>query len=107
VNAPKVDFVSFVSSLAAGAAAALRQAEDLRSGKVQPQEESDGAGGTVPGKREEQVQGALAVARQLVDTLVMLEEKTRGNLSDAESEVIRTSLTSLRIAYVRAASPQN
>jgi hypothetical protein len=107
VSAPKVEFVGFVSSLAAGAAAALQQAEALRSGKVSPEDAGEGGGDASHGKVEEQVQGALAVARQLVDTLVMLEEKTRGNLSPQEEEVVRNSLTSLRIAYVKAASPKN
>jgi hypothetical protein len=106
VNAPKVDFPSFVSSLAAGAAAALNQAEQLRGGAA-PRSESGEEQELSPQQRDEQVQGALVVARQLIDTLVMLEEKTSGNLSVGEQEVLRTSLTGLRISYVRAASPRS
>jgi len=106
VNAPKVDFQNFVSSLAAGAAAALNQAEQWRSGAAPPAE-SGTEQALSPQQREEQVQGALGVARQLIDTLVMLEEKTRGNLSAGEQDVLRASLASLRISYVKAASPRS
>ena len=104
MSTPRVDFQSFISSLAAGAAAALNQADQVRSGTAPPDESAEGMELT-PQQREQQVQGALAVARQLIDTLVLLEEKTRGNLSAGEQEVLRTSLTGLRISYVRTASP--
>jgi len=106
VNVPRVDFQNFVSSLAAGAAAALNQVEQLRSGAAPPVE-SGTEEALSPQQREEQVQGALAVARQLIDTLVMLDEKTRGNLSAGELEVLRSGLASLRISYVKAASPRS
>lgn len=106
MGVPKVDFQSFVSSLAAGAVAALNQAEQMRSGAAPPSESGDEKELT-PQEREERVQGALAMARQLIDTLVMLEEKTRGNLSTVEQETLRTSLTGLRISYVRTASPRS
>lgn len=39
------------------------------------------------------------VARHLIDTIAMLEEKTRGNLDTAEAELLSRSLTALRIEY--------
>lgn len=106
MKVPRVDFQSFVSSLAAGAAAALNQAEQVRNGAASAVESGEGQERS-PQQREEQVQGALAVARQLIDTLVMLEEKTSGNLSAGEQEALRSALTGLRISYVRAAAPRS
>lgn len=42
----------------------------------------------------------LAVARFLIDTLAMLEEKTRGNRSQEEELYMQGVLTNLRMAYV-------
>lgn len=42
----------------------------------------------------------LAVARQHIDILGMLEEKTRGNLTPEESELISKMLYTLRIGFV-------
>ncbi len=106
MNGQRVDFTSFVASLGAGAAAALQQVDDLRKGTAA----SDGAEGQSPPNPqqvEEQVQTALAAARQLIDTLTLLEEKTEGNLTSAELETLRNTLTHLRVAYVKTATPGN
>jgi hypothetical protein len=42
----------------------------------------------------------LAVARQMIDWLAILEQKTRGNLSFEESDLISRVLYELRLAYV-------
>jgi hypothetical protein len=42
----------------------------------------------------------LAVARFLIDTLAMLEEKTRGNRTPEEELYMQGVLTNLRMAYV-------
>lgn len=42
----------------------------------------------------------LAVARFLIDTLAMLEEKTRGNRTQEEELYMQGVLTNLRMAYV-------
>lgn len=47
----------------------------------------------------------LAAARGMVDTVEMLESKTRGNLSDQEQLMVRSVLTELRMAVVRAETP--
>ena len=44
----------------------------------------------------------LEMARQTIDILVMLEEKTKGNLTDAESELLTSILYQLRVAFVDA-----
>jgi hypothetical protein len=46
----------------------------------------------------------LASARGMVDTIEMLEVKTRGNLSAEEERMLRSVLTELRMAVVRAES---
>jgi len=42
----------------------------------------------------------LALGKALVDQLGMIREKTRGNLTAAEEELLDTTLSGLRIAYV-------
>jgi hypothetical protein len=44
----------------------------------------------------------LALARQTIDTLEMLEEKTRGNLEQAERELVQGLLYELRLRFVAA-----
>lgn len=100
-----VEFASFVASVAAGAAGALAQVEDLRAGTTPAGSEANET--PSPQDLREQADAALAAARQLIDTLVMLEEKTAGNLTPEESEALRASLTNLRISYVRIATPTN
>ncbi len=43
----------------------------------------------------------LQAARFIIDTLVMLEEKTAGNRSADEDQYMRGVLTNLRMAYVK------
>jgi hypothetical protein len=43
-------------------------------------------------------------ARMWIDQLDMLEQKTRGNLDQHESQMLRESLTALRMAFVDAAN---
>ena len=44
----------------------------------------------------------LAVARQTIDMIELLEEKTRGNLSPDEATLLRNLLTDLRMRFVEA-----
>jgi len=44
----------------------------------------------------------LETARHLIDVLGMLEQKTRGNLDEAESKLIGSLTYDLRVAYVDA-----
>ena len=45
----------------------------------------------------------LAVARQGIDLLGMLDEKTRGNLTSDEARLLGALLADLRLGYVKAA----
>jgi hypothetical protein len=42
----------------------------------------------------------LAIARQMIDWLGVLESKTRGNLSFEETDLLSRALYELRLAYV-------
>ena len=43
----------------------------------------------------------LPIGKQTIDILAMLEEKTRGNLSEDEAQMLKTILYELRMLYVR------
>ena len=93
-----VEFTAFTASVAATAVATLNHVEGL----LEPKEPSaEGAEPPSPEEKRAQVQRGLDTASQLIDTLVMLEEKTKGNLADAERQFLERSLTDLRVAYVR------
>jgi hypothetical protein len=44
----------------------------------------------------------LPLAHHTIDTLEMLQTKTRGNLSDEESKLLQSVLYELRMSYVKA-----
>jgi hypothetical protein len=50
---------------------------------------------------QEEVQVDLQAARQMIDIVTMLEEKTRGNLTAEESEYLEAHLGDLKLAFVR------
>ena len=43
----------------------------------------------------------LPMAKQTIDMLGMIEEKTKGNLTDDEAHMLKNILYELRIIYVR------
>lgn len=45
----------------------------------------------------------LALAKHHIDTLTMLEEKTRGNLTEEEKKLLDQALYEVRMLYVRVA----
>jgi hypothetical protein len=45
----------------------------------------------------------LVIAKQIIDTLGMLQEKTKGNLDHDEENLLRTVLYDLRMRYVQKA----
>lgn len=76
---PEIDFVSFVMSLAASALLHMGEHEDGTSGgPVNP-----------------------PLAKQTIDIIGMLREKTRGNLTAEEDHIIETALYDLRIRYLQ------
>lgn len=52
---------------------------------------------------ESESQKDLAGARQTIDLIAMLGEKTRGNLTDQENKILSETLFQLRMAYVESA----
>ena len=80
-NLPAVDFHTFVLSLGSSALLHLGELEHPDVGA--PQKD-------------------LPLAKHTIDILVMLEEKTRGNLTQAEEKLIGSLLYDLRLRYVEA-----
>jgi hypothetical protein len=78
---PPLDFSTFILSLASTAMVHL---------------------GQLPGPESEGVKRDLPAAKQAIDMLTMLEEKTRGNLDESEEKLLRSVLYDLRVAYVDA-----
>ena len=60
--------------------------------------------GAMPNPETNQIAENLEGARQTIDILAMLEEKTKGNLSSEESQLMTEVLSSLRLGYVRMRS---
>jgi hypothetical protein len=58
--------------------------------------------GQIPNPQTGQAEVNLEVARMFIDQLVMIQEKTRGNLTNDESTVLRNALSSLQMAFVEA-----
>ena len=80
---PQVDFGAFVISLGTSALYHMGMVPDPETGK--------------PAERN------LPVARQTIDTVEMLRDKTQGNLSEEEANLIKNLLTELRMRFVEAA----
>jgi len=77
---PTVDFSGLILSLGTSVMLHLGLVEDPATGaRVEPD---------------------LPVARHTIDTLEMLAEKTRGNLTDEEQELLTNILTDLRMRFV-------
>lgn len=74
---PHLDFATFVMSLAQSVLIHLGEIEE-------------------PGGRN------LPLAKQTIDLLGMLEDKTRGNLTDEEARLLQHLLYDLRLKYVEA-----
>lgn len=47
------------------------------------------------------------LAQSLIDTLGMLEEKTRGNLSPEEGKLLADALTAVRFRFVQTGGPRH
>lgn len=54
------------------------------------------------GDPEHEVKKDLQGARQTIDVIAMLEEKTRGNVDDQEKRILTETLFQLRMAFVEA-----
>lgn len=58
--------------------------------------------GEIPNPVTNESQKNLDQAKFLIDTLIMLREKTRGNLTKQESDVLNTTAYELQVKYVDA-----
>jgi len=56
--------------------------------------------GEIPSPVTQRVEKNLAQAKLLIDTLSILRDKTKGNLSEPESRLLETSIYELQIKYV-------
>ncbi len=77
---PKIDFSTFVLSINSSALVQLGLIEDPGSGQKTKN---------------------LPLAKQTIDLLAMLEEKTRGNLTGDEENILKNILYELRMLYVK------
>ncbi len=96
----KVDFSNLVAGLAASAMAVLGQVE-MTMNPAAAETETEKLSKDEIRKR---VSEGLTGARQLIDTLAVLEEKTKGNLTDDESKLLQAVLSDLRIRHVSLAN---
>ena len=79
---PPPDFASLLISLGTSALFHLGQAADPETGQ--------------------QSEPNLPLARQTIDLVEMLRDKTRGNLDDEEQRLLQALLTDLRMRFVQA-----
>ena len=80
---PRTDFASLIRSLATTAYSSLGLLPDAAGARRKD----------------------LAVARQMIEWLAVLEQKTRGNVSFEESDFLARILYELRLAYVEMTRP--
>lgn len=57
--------------------------------------------GQLPGPDGQKLEPNLGYARMFIDQIEMLQEKTRGNLSNEETQVLGSVLSDLRLAFVQ------
>jgi len=77
---PKINFSTFIFSLNTSALLHLGEVPDPATGKQQAD---------------------LPMAKQTIDLIAMLEDKTRGNLTSDEENLIKHILYDLRLRYVQ------
>lgn len=80
---PKIDFSSFILSLYSSGLVQLGKVEDPSSGKKGIN---------------------LELAQHTIDMIAMLDEKTKGNLTAEEENLLKALLSELRLAFVEARS---
>jgi hypothetical protein len=56
--------------------------------------------GQIPNPQTGQGEVNLELAKMFIDQLAMVQEKTRGNLTNEESAVLRNTLSNLQMAFV-------
>jgi hypothetical protein len=78
---PQIDFSTLVLSLATSAMVHMGLVPDPEGGASEKN---------------------LPLAHQTIDTLEMLQSKTRGNLTDEEAKLLQSVLYELRMGFVKA-----
>jgi hypothetical protein len=84
---PTIDFYTFILSLGSSAFVHLGDAPHPETGEPLP--------------------ANLPLAKQTIDLLDMLREKTKGNLTPEEDKFLENILMDLRLRYVAKASGKN
>jgi hypothetical protein len=59
--------------------------------------------GQIPNPKTGQGEVNLELAKMFIDQLAMVQEKTRGNLTNEEATVLRNTLSNLQMVYVEVA----
>ena len=59
--------------------------------------------GQIPNPRTGEGEVNLELAKMFIDQLAMIQEKTRGNLTNEETTVLRNALSNLQMAFVEVA----
>src|SRR6266487_2721843 len=59
--------------------------------------------GQIPNPKTGEGEVNLELAKMFVDQLAMIQEKTRGNLTNEEATVLRNTLSNLQMVYVEVA----
>jgi Domain of unknown function (DUF1844) len=59
--------------------------------------------GQIPNPKTGQGEVNLDLAKMFIDQLAMIQEKTRGNLTSEETQVLNNALSNLQMAYVEVA----
>lgn len=77
---PKIDFSTFIFSLNSSALVHF---------------------GVIGEPGSDRISKNLVLAKQTIDILGMIEEKTKGNLTDDETSLLKNILHDLRLMYVR------
>jgi Domain of unknown function (DUF1844) len=62
--------------------------------------------GQIPHPQTGQAEVNLDMARLLIDQLVMIQEKTKGNLTTDESRILANTLANLQLAFVETSQKQ-
>ena len=62
--------------------------------------------GQIPNPKSGEPEVNLDLARMFIDQLAMIQEKTRGNLTNEETKVLSNALSNLQMAYVEVAKEQ-
>jgi hypothetical protein len=97
----KVDFSGLVAGLATSAVALLAQVEHLLdTGSAIDMATGEATESLSSEEIRKRVKDGLGGARQLIDTLAVLDGKTKGNLTDEERELLQSAASELRIRYV-------